>query len=264
MGILTRALVLCLLAAPAAAIAQVAPALRPYTTCKFDDGLAVSSLSPLPPGVAGRTVDTLTGKAQVPLLHGERVMLSYPDTDFFANIKVEQLPPDAFEQGKKDLIANFDHILVSGDDSARNMSFALKPMLNGFEVHGLDRLKLEGSTLGIYLLIDDRTHIATTVYFLNQGPLTRKFSTLDEYANLRDHFLNAYTSCVHAPYTVATTAIAVPAKSGARAATPAPKARPSAKAVTPHRKTKPAPKTAAPHHKVKPQPHSQSTNTSAN
>ena len=86
MGILTRALVLCLLAAPAAAIAQVAPALRPYTTCKFDDGLAVSSLSPLPPGVAGRTVDTLTGKAQVPLLRGERVMLSYPDTDFFANI----------------------------------------------------------------------------------------------------------------------------------------------------------------------------------
>jgi len=196
---LTRTLALCLLAAPVAVPAQVAPTLRPYTTCKFDDGLAVTDLSPLPPGVQGRTVDTLTGKARVPLLRGERIMFSYPETDFFANVKVEQLPPNAFEQGKKDLIANFDHILVSGNDGARNMTYALKPTLNGFEVHGLDRLKLEGSTLGIYLLIDDRTHIVATVYFLNQSPLMRKFSTLDEYAKLRDHFLNAYTSCVHAP-----------------------------------------------------------------
>jgi hypothetical protein len=263
MGILTRTLALWLLAAPAA-LAQITPALRPYTACTFDDGLTVTDLSPLPPGVQGRTVDTLTGKARVPLLRGERVLFSYPETDFFANVKVEQLPPDAFEQGKKDLISNFDHILASGNDGARNMTYALKPTLNGFEVHGLDRLKLEGSTLGIYLLIDDRTHIVTTVYFPNQEPRMRKFSTLDEYANLRDHFLNAYTSCVHAPFAVAVSAVAVSAKPTVRAATPAHKTRPPAKAVAPRRKAKPAPKAAAPRHKVKPRPHSQSTNTSAN
>ncbi len=201
--IFTHALLAATLAFPLLANAQVNPALRPYTACKFDDGLAVSNLTPLPAGVQGRTVVTLTGLRHVALLRGERVMFGYPDTDFFANVKVEQLPPASFEQGKKDLIGNFDHILAGGDESERNLSFALKPMLNGFEVYGLDRKKLEGATLGIYLLIDNRTHIVTTAYFLNQNPSRRKFSSLHEYAALRDRFLDAYTSCVHAPYTVA-------------------------------------------------------------
>jgi len=93
---------------------------------------------------------------------------------------------------------------AGGDDSARNMSFALRPHLNGFEVYGLDRKKLEGNTLGIYLLIDDRTHIVASVFFLNQEPQLRKFSTLAEYAALRDHFLDAYTSCIHAPFATPT------------------------------------------------------------
>jgi hypothetical protein len=199
MTVLTRAILAGTLLLPIHAAAQIASVLRPYTVCKFDDGLAVNTLTPLPRGVQGRTVDTLTGKANVALLRGEQVMFSYPGANFFANVKVEQLPAGSFEQGKKDLISNFDHILASGDDGVRNMTYALKPRLNGFEIHGLDRLKLEGKTLGIYLLIDDRAGIITSVYFLNQEPKTRKFSTIEEYAALRDHFLNAYTSCVHAP-----------------------------------------------------------------
>src|SRR4051812_33982915 len=98
MGILSRALVLCVLAAPAATLAQVNIALRPYTACKFDDGLTVADMSPLPPGVLGRTVETVTGPRNVPLLRGERIILSYPATDFFANVKVEQLPAEGFAQ----------------------------------------------------------------------------------------------------------------------------------------------------------------------
>jgi hypothetical protein len=260
MGNFTHALVFCLLLAPAAAPAQVAKTLHPYTTCTFDDGLTVTSLSPLPRDVAGRTVDTLTGKANVALLRGAQVMFSYPGANFFANVKVEQLPAGSFDQGRKDLISNFDHILASGDDGVRNMTYALKPQLNGFEIHGLDRLKLDGKTLGIYLLIDDRAGIVTSVYFLNQEPTARKFSTIEEYAALRDHFLNAYTSCIHAP---AAAAVAVPAKPTAKAATSAHKTKPPAKAVTPRRKAKPVPKATAPRHKIKQPPHSQSTNTSA-
>jgi hypothetical protein len=214
MSIFTRALLLSTLLMPVPAIAQVNIALRPYTVCKFDDGLAVIEKSPLPPGVLGRTVDTIAGPRKVAILRGEQLTLGYPAKDPFAKIKVEQLPPDSFDHGKQDLIANFDHILAGGDDSGRNMTFAVHPMLNGFEVHGLDRKKIEGSTMGIYLLIDDHTHIVTTAYFENQGPVMRNFSTLDEYAALRDHFLNAYTSCVHAPH------VAAPA------AKPRPKAKP--------------------------------------
>ena len=204
MCIFTRALAVCLLSAPIAAHAQINAALRPYTACKFDDGLTAVETSQLPAGIQGRTVETLTGPRQVPILRGEHITFSYPSTSFFATVKVEQLPPDTFAQGKTDLISNFDHILAGGDDSARNMSFALRPRLNGFEVYGLDRKKLEGNTLGIYLLIDNRRHIVASVFFLNQEPRLRKFSTLAEYATLRDHFLDAYTSCVHAPFATPT------------------------------------------------------------
>jgi hypothetical protein len=200
MCIFTRALAVCLLSAPIAALAQVNPALRPYTACTFDDGLTAVETSQLPAAIQGRTVETLTGPRDVPIVGGEHVTFSYPSTSFFATVKVEQLAPATFAQGKSDLIGNFDHILAGDDDSARNMSFALRPRLNGFEVYGLDRKKLEGNTLGIYLLIDNRTHIVASVFFLNQEPRLRKFSNLAEYATLRDHFLDAYTSCVHAPF----------------------------------------------------------------
>jgi len=200
----TRTIALCVLAAPLVAYGQINPALRPYTACKFNDGLVATETSQLPAAIQGRTVETLTGPRQVPILRGEHITFSYPSTSFFATVKVEQLPADTFAQGKTDLIGNFDHILAGDDDSARNMAFALRPRLNGFEVYGLDRKKLEGNTLGIYLLIDNRTHIVASVFFLNQEPRLRKFSTLAEYATLRDHFLDAYTSCVHAPFATPT------------------------------------------------------------
>jgi len=206
MTFFTRAILLSTLVIPISSAAQANPSLRPYTACKFDDGLAAIETSQLPAGIQGRTVETLTGPRQVAIVRGEHITFSYPSTSFFATVKVEQLPPDTFAQGKADLISNFDHILAGGDDSARNMSFALRPLLNGFEVYGMDRKKLEGNTLGIYLLIDNRTHIVASVFFFNQEPQLRKFSTLAEYANLRDHFLDAYTSCVHAPFATPTTA----------------------------------------------------------
>jgi hypothetical protein len=61
-------------------------------------------------------------------------------------------------------------------------------------------------------------HIVASVFFLNQPAPTgedltpRKFTTLAEYANLRDHFLNAYTTCVHAPYATPTKPKTTPAK----------------------------------------------------
>jgi hypothetical protein len=199
-------------AVTAGAQAPVDAVLRPYTACRFDDGLVVTEKSALPADVAGRTVMTIAGNRQVPLERGEKIAFAYPGGTRFANVTVEQLPTESFEQGKANLIANFDHILAGGDDGARNMPYALHPMLNGFEVHGLDRLKIDGATLGIYLLIDDKTRIVTTAYFLNQGPEKRKFATIEEYGALRDHFLNAYTKCVHAPPVVKKAVAKAPVK----------------------------------------------------
>jgi len=123
---------------------------------------------------------------------GRRIMFAYPNEDVYANVKVEILPAEGYAESKDALIGDFEHILAS-DNTSRN--YALKPRLNGFEIQGLDRSKREGGVLGIYLFFDDPTRTVTTIYFLNQEP-PKRFKTMQEYAVLRDRFLNEYTSCI--------------------------------------------------------------------
>lgn len=167
-------------------------AFAPYTRCTLSDGLSVVETAPLAFGVTSRTVPTIKGTYRVPLSDGRRVMFAYPGEDFYANVKVEIIPSEGYAEAKDALISNFEHTLAS-DDTSRN--YALKPRLNGFEIQGLDRSKREGGVLGIYLFFDDPTRAVTTIYFLNQEP-PKRFKTMQEYATLRDHFLNEYTSCI--------------------------------------------------------------------
>ena len=171
---------------------QSIKAFKPYTGCTLSDGLSVVETAPLGFGVTSRTVRTIKGPYQVPLSDGRRIMFAYPGEDFYANVKVEVLPADSYQQSKEALIGDFEHILAS-DDNSRN--YALKPKLNGFEIQGLDRSKREGGVLGIYLFFDAPTYTVTTIYFLNQEP-PKRFKTMQEYAALRDRFLNEYTSCI--------------------------------------------------------------------
>jgi hypothetical protein len=165
-----------------------------YTSCKFGDGLAVVEASPLAPGIHARTVQTLKGPRQIEMVEGRRVMFAYPDKDFYANVKVEILPEKNYAETRQFLIDNFDYSLASGDGNTRN--YELKPTLNGLDVRGLDRDKLEGGVLGLYLLLNDATRMVTTVYFLNQEPKDRSFQTMEEYRVMRDRFLATYAACV--------------------------------------------------------------------
>jgi hypothetical protein len=171
---------------------NVANRFSPYSSCSLADGLSVVETAPLSPGITSRTVKTILGSEEVPLIAGQRVMFAYPGEDFYANVKVELLPEQGYNQAKKALITNFEYILASGDNS-RN--YALKPHMNGFEIQGLDRGKREGGVLGIYLLFDDPTRTVVTIYMLNQEP-PRRFKTMEEYARLRDSFLTGYTACI--------------------------------------------------------------------
>jgi hypothetical protein len=125
---------------------------------------------------------------------GEQVMFAYPLTDFFANAKVELLPADRYAEMKRILLANLT--FMESERNGPTEARALPVGLHGFEVHGNDLRKLEGSVLGMYVLFDDKAHVAATVYFLNQQAWQRKFQTMDEYGQLRDRFLQRYTGCV--------------------------------------------------------------------
>lgn len=165
--------------------------LAAYTTCQFSDGLQVVQVDPLAPGITSREVDTDAGPRQIDMEAGLRVMFAYPDTDFYANVKAELLPAANYPQLKQWLLDNFQH-LAQGN----TVNTGLHSPMDGFEVHGLDREKLEGGVLGVYLLFDDAAHVVTTIYLLNQEPEQRKFQTMDEYRALRDRFVATYASCI--------------------------------------------------------------------
>ena len=168
-----------------------ADALTPYMTCSFSDGLQIVRTDPLATGITARDVDTDNGPRRIEMEAGMRIMFAYPDTDFYANVKAEVLPAAKFGELKRYLLENFEHI-----GHGNSVNTALKSPLNGFEAHGLDRDKLEGGVLGIYLLFDDAEHAVTTIYLLNQEPQQRKFKNIDEYRLLRDRFLATYTGCI--------------------------------------------------------------------
>jgi hypothetical protein len=197
MGLPTGVVVflLCVVGAAAQNLARTdSSAFDRYTACKFSDGLTVVDISPLAPGIHARTVQTSKGPRQIEMVEGRRVMFAYPEKDFYANVKVEILPEKNYAETRQFLIDNFDYMLNSGDGNTRN--YGLKPTLNGLDVRGLDRDKLEGGVLGVYLLLDDISRMVTTIYFLNQEPKDRSFQTLEEYRVQRDRFLAAYLTCV--------------------------------------------------------------------
>jgi hypothetical protein len=162
-----------------------------YASCVFVDGLQIVQTDLLPTSVTSRPVETAAGERSVALEARMRIMFAYPDSDFFANVKAERLPAAEYPDLKKVLMSNFDFM-----SHGNTVNAALHSPMNGLEVYGLDREKLEGGVLGIYLLFDDPTHTVTTIYLLNQEPQSRKFNSMDEYRTLRDRFLAAYTGCI--------------------------------------------------------------------
>jgi hypothetical protein len=118
-------------------------------------------------------------------------MFAYPNTDFYANVKAELLPEANYPQLKQFLLDNFLYL-----SHGNIVNTTLHTPLNGFEIHGMDREKLEGGVLGIYLLFDEHAHVVTTIYLLNQEPQYRKFQNINEYHSLREQFLNSYTACI--------------------------------------------------------------------
>lgn len=190
--------------APSAPSQLDSSALHDYESCTFDDGLQIVKVDALPPGVQERSVDTKTGPKAIRMLAGRRIMFAYGiGGDFFANVKPEVLPDDTWALEKQALLDALDEMLSSSHDALPDTTFPRQ--IHGLEVRGFNRTVLHGGTLGFYLIFDDARHIATSVYLLNQEPLTRRFQTIEQYRQLGNRFLKTYTNCIaenqalHAP-----------------------------------------------------------------
>ena len=177
--------------APATAPVSEA-ALKPYESCSFPDGLQVADLQPMPPDVRDRPVQSHGTAKTVPLVAGRRVTFAYPGAEPYASVKVEELPADNYAVNRRLLLDDFDDIIASDKTVTRNTTHGAT--MSGFTTVGLDRNVIAGNTLGIYMLLDDHTHVAATVYLLN--PPQSKFKTTVDYARGRDTFLYNYTRCI--------------------------------------------------------------------
>lgn len=167
-------------------------ALKPYESCTFKDGLQIVELGELRPAVTQRKVETSKGNQWLTMSAGKRVMFGYLGKDFYANVKVEALPADTWAEQKQVLIDNLETI----NKSSPEFGALSESEMHGFQVRGSDRSKLNGGVLGLYLFFDDKAHVVTTLYLLNQEPQARSFQTMGEYAAKRASFLDRYTECV--------------------------------------------------------------------
>lgn len=186
------AMVLC---AAGDALAQDPPAdpLRPLTTCAFGKDLQARSVNRWPAGVASRAVQTSSGAMQVSVADGYRMLLAFPDTAPFVNLKLERSRP-----GK--LAADRTAIL------AQMTSFAAKPGApvapfkvverSGVEIMALNNPALSGGVISIYTLISEKTNVIATAYLLNQKPAERKFQNYEQYQALRDDFIYSLALCM--------------------------------------------------------------------
>jgi len=167
------------------------PELKPYESCAFPDGLTVADIQPMPADIHDRPAKTKQGEKTIPLLAGRRISFAYPGAATYASVKVELLPPDNYALNKRYLLEDFDDIVASDKSVVKSTR---QPRLSAFNVVGLDRKEINGTTLGIYMLTDDTTHVVTTVYLLN--PKQSNFKTIADYARQRDTFLYNYTRCI--------------------------------------------------------------------
>jgi len=196
--------------APSGVLAQQrGDSLRPLTRCGFADGLRTVGADRTPADIHERYVMTARGAQAVSLADGYRVMLAYPGSDFFANLKVERSEDARYPDDKRAVVAHMEYMATRSSEWA-GVSVPLEHRTHkGLDLYSIDwhtidfyipnnPVTLGGGPIGTYVLFEDARRLIVTVYFLNQRPERRRFQTIEEYRVLRDRFLESYTTCLGA------------------------------------------------------------------
>jgi hypothetical protein len=167
--------------------------LKPYISCKFEDGLHVTSSVRLPEGTLTRMVTTGSGRKTVSTIDGYRMLLAYPGKEPFLNLRVEESASDRYQEDKKTIVDQMSYI-------AGVSTGAVVPV--GHDTYGsldhyrLDDLTINHQPIAMHSLFDDKRRVVITVYFLNAPPEKRSYATMDQFRALRDRFFTRYFACV--------------------------------------------------------------------
>jgi hypothetical protein len=186
-------MVLCGAGAAGAQDPQPDP-LRPLMACSFGQDLRPKSVDRWPAGTRWRSVQTSTGPMQVSVADGYRMLLAYPETAPFVNLKLERSQPGRLAADRTAILAQMTSFAAA--PGTRVAPFKVVER-NGVEIMALNNPVLgEGGVIGVYTLISEKTNVIATAYLLDQKPAQRKFKDYKQYQALRDDFIFALAVCM--------------------------------------------------------------------
>ena len=167
-------------------------ALLSYAGCPLGGNLAAVSINPrtttAPPE---RTVATETGTAAVSVAEGYRVVLAFPDTDAFVNLKIERSVPGHYAADKQIVL---DQLQSIAKRKAGGGGAVERSQDKGIDIAALNNSTLAGGIVSVYQLFDDEQEVIATAYLLNNQ--RRAFQTYEQYQGLRDRFVGDLASCM--------------------------------------------------------------------
>ena len=179
------------------ALARQAPAdpLGPLMRCSFGKDLQAQSVNRWPANMPARAVQTSTGPMQVSIADGYRMLLAYPNTAPFVNLKLERSQPGKLGADRTAILAQMTSFAATPGAPVAPFKVIER---SGIEIMALNNLTLTGDVISLYTLISEKNNVIATAYLLNQKPAERKFKNFEQYQALRDDFIHSLTVCMAA------------------------------------------------------------------
>ncbi|WP_426177464.1 hypothetical protein [Massilia sp. TWR1-2-2] len=184
------------LSGAAAAQAQDARSdpLRPLLACPYANGLTAPGIDRWPGSMTARVVQTSTGPMQVSVADGYRMMLAFPDTAPFVNLKLERSQPGKLAADRTAILAQMTSFAATPGTKAAPFKVIER---HGVEIMALNNPTLQGGgVISIYTLISEKNNVIATAYLLDQKPAQRKFQTYEQYQAIRDEFIYSLALCM--------------------------------------------------------------------
>jgi hypothetical protein len=166
--------------------------LRPLLACSWGGQLAVQGVTRRAAGQNARAVSGPDGEQSVSVADGYRLMLAFPGSAPFVNLKLERSMPGRLAQ---------DRAIIRTQMEAMGREGVLEVSQRGdVEILALDNSSLDGfSVISMVTLIAEQKNVIATAYVLNAKPDQRKFGNYQEYMVLRNAFVDALARCLAAP-----------------------------------------------------------------
>lgn len=166
--------------------------LLPLTSCSFGKDLRPESIDHRSAGT--RIVATSTGPMTVSVADGYRMMLAYPGTAPFVNLKLERSQPGKLSEDRAAILAQMTSFAAQPKAPVSPFKVVAR---SGVEIMALNSPSLDGGgVISIYTLISEKNNVIATAYLLNQKPEQRKFANFAEYQALRDDFIYSLALCM--------------------------------------------------------------------